>query len=149
MISNPDNPIRLIICVAEDKDHPELGVGPAKDAVKAWLKKFDISFRESDFYLFATLLPKQVEELSQLKEVWQIWKDDQTQAHLLTSVETVKATACWRTFDARGKGITWAVLDSGIQYGHPHFKQFDNIDTSLSKNFSPSANDEDVYGHGT
>jgi subtilisin family serine protease len=149
MQANPGKPIHVIICTAQDHQHPALGVGPSKDAVKAFLDGLGVPSRASDFYVFASLLPDQIQQLAQQKYVWQIWKDDQTQAHLLTSVETIKANACWRTFDAKGKGITWAVLDSGIRYDHPHFKQFGNIDTALSKNFSPSANDEDVYGHGT
>jgi subtilisin family serine protease len=149
MLASPDKPIRLIICLGEDKEHPELGVTRAKEIVKNWLEKRAIAARESDFYVFAALLPDQINQLAELSEVRQIWKDDQTQAHLLTSAETVKATACWRTFDARGKGITWAILDSGIQYQHPHFKQYDNIDRSLCKNFSSSRTEEDVYGHGT
>jgi subtilisin family serine protease len=149
MLANPDKPIPVIICAAEDPRHPELGVTTAKEILKAWLKKLPVDAKESDFYLFATLSPDQISQLSELKEVRQIWKDDQTEAHLLSSAETVKATACWRTFDARGKGITWAVLDTGIQYDHPHFKQFDTIDQALCKNFSASINAQDVYGHGT
>jgi serine protease AprX len=149
MLANPGKPIRVIICAAEDTEHSERGVGPSKDAIKAFLDGIGVSSRASDFYVFAALLPDQIEQLAQLKNVWQIWKDDQTQAHILTTVDTIKANACWRTFDAKGKGITWAVLDSGIQYGHPHFKEFNNIEIALSKNFSPSVSDEDLYGHGT
>lgn len=146
---NPDQPVPLIICAAEDTQHPELGVKPAKNAIEEWLSKAGVKSTQSDFYVFATLPPDQIDNLAELKSVWQIWIDHQTSAHLLTSVETIKATACWRTFDAKGKGITWAVLDSGIQYDHPQFKQFDNIDRALEKNFSPSTNNQDVYGHGT
>src|SRR5262249_1166288 len=82
-------------------------------------------------------------------EVWQIWKDDTCEAHLIASVDTVKASACWRTFDAQGKGIVWAVLDTGIKSSHPHFKTYNNIDQSLSQNFSMSPDAEDHAGHGT
>ena len=34
---------------------------------------------------------------------------------------TIKADAALRSFDAAGDGIVWAVLDSGIERGHPHF----------------------------
>ncbi len=146
---NPGMPLCVIICVAEDKKHPELGLGPAKETVTAYLSNQNIPSKASDFYVFAKLTESQILQLAELKEVWQIWKDDQTKGHLLTSVETVKATACWRTFDARGKGITWAVLDSGILCDHPHFAQFDNINLSLSKNFSTSPTDQDNFGHGT
>ena len=37
------------------------------------------------------------------------------------SAPTVKADAAWRSYDARGRGIVWAVIDSGIDACHPHF----------------------------
>ncbi len=146
---NPDAPIPVIVCVAEDKQHPEVGLGPAQDRITAYITFLGADSRRSDFYVFACLTADQITPLAQLKEVWQIWRDDTTQAHLLTSAETLKATACWRTFEARGKGITWAVLDSGIQYDHPHFRQFDTINRTLSKNFSSSRTDQDIFNHGT
>lgn len=142
--------IDVIISLVEPREHPELGVGPAKTAVKEALARTpETRVRESDFYIFASLRAAEIERLSQMKEVYQIWKDDRCQSHLLSSTETVKAAASWRTFDAKGKGITWAVLDTGIRYDHPHFKTFDNIDRQLSKNLSSSPDEEDVNGHGT
>ena len=64
-------------------------------------------------------------------------------------METIKASACWRMFQARGNGIVWAVLDSGIKSDHPHFQQFQTVDATLSKNFSSSTVLDDCYGHGT
>ena len=139
--------VDVIISLVEPPDHPELGVAPAKEAVKKALSPTPV--RESDFYIFASLRASEIEQLSQMKEVYQIWKDDRCRSHLLSSTETVKAAASWRTFDAQGKGITWAVLDTGIRYEHPHFKTYDNIDRQLSTNLSSSPDEEDVNGHGT
>jgi subtilisin family serine protease len=75
--------------------------------------------------------------------------DETTYAHLLTSTDTVKATSCWRTFDARGKGITWAVMDTGINADHPHFAESNTVNKTLSRNFSSSATLDDLAGHGT
>jgi len=142
--------VPVIISPAEDKQNPDCGVTTAKKALTQFLgKDSDANVRESDFYVFAKLRPKQIEDLATRPEVWQIWLDHETKAHLLNSVETIKASACWRTFEARGDGITWAVLDSGIKSDHPHFQQFQTIDTTLSKNFSGSTSLEDKYGHGT
>ncbi len=146
---NPGSSIPVIVCVATDENHPEVGVSTSKQAIIDFLASLGVVYQSSDFYVFATLTASQIDQLAEQKAVWQIWMDDTTRAHLLTSAETLKATACWRTFDARGKGITWAVLDSGIQYGHPHFCQFDTINRALSKNFSSSITAEDVFGHGT
>jgi len=68
---------------------------------------------------------------------------------LLSSADTVKATSCWRTFDARGKGITWAVMDTGINADHPHFATTNTVDKNLSRNFSSSDSMDDREGHGT
>ena len=48
-----------------------------------------------------------------------IWPNNAVSGHLLTSAETVRASPGWRTFEARGDGICWAVLDSGINVDHP------------------------------
>ena len=142
--------VPVIICPAESRDEPQKGIGPNKAAIKALLEKDkDARVRDSDCYVFASLLPDQIDALVDNRAVWNVWLDHQTRAHLLSSAETVKASACWRTFDARGSGVTWAVLDSGIKSTHPHFRQFDTVDLSLSANFSTSVSLDDVYGHGT
>ncbi|PWU11621.1 MAG: peptidase S8/S53 subtilisin kexin sedolisin [Terriglobia bacterium] len=147
----PGATINVIINLVESREKPEEGVGPAKAAIKKWIAALDYptNVRESDFYLFASLRPEDIQALSTSPDVYQIWLDEQCQAHLLQSCDTIKASACWRTFDARGKGITWAVMDTGIRYDHPHFQLYDNIDKQLSKNFSASPTEEDRFGHGT
>jgi serine protease AprX len=143
-------PIPVIITLNESKDHPELGMTGSRDRVRQILQSRGIAFRESDFYIFADLLPADIEVLAlEPAAVYQIWKDETCRTHLLSSADTIKASACWRTFDARGKGTTWAVLDTGIRSDHPHFRQFANLDLQLSKNFSNSPSLEDGNGHGT
>lgn len=144
--------IPVIISPVETADHPELGLAPAKARIREVLQGvgYDARLRESDFYLFAELMPADIQRLAEMRDsVYQIWSDETCYAHLLSSTETVKATACWRTFDARGKGITWAVLDTGIRCDHPHFTQYQTIDRQLSRNFSSSPVEEDRNGHGT
>ena len=143
-------PITVIISLRDSKERPELGVGPAKEKIKAFLAAHNVAFTESDFYIFAALLPDQIEELAKLTAwVYQIWKDEVIYGHLLHSTETVKAAASWRTFDARGRGITWAVMDTGIHAEHPHFATLGTVDASLSRNFSVSNTLDDLNGHGT
>jgi serine protease AprX len=143
-------PIPVIVSLRESKTNPERGVEASKEALKAFLRGLGYEVTESEFYLFARLLPQHIELLAEKKEfVYQIWKDDTCVAHLLSSVETIKASASWRTFEARGKGITWAVLDTGVHADHPHFTQFQTIDLSLSKDFSNMNSLDDRNGHGT
>jgi subtilisin family serine protease len=142
--------VPVIICPAESKTQPELGIGPNKAVIQQLLSNDSAAdVRDSDFYVFARLLPDQIETLAGNPAVWQIWLDHRTEAHLLASVETIKASACWRTFEARGNGITWAVLDSGINSDHPHFQHLQTVDSTLSKNYSGSPDLVDRYGHGT
>ncbi len=53
--------------------------------------------------------------------VYRIWEDQEVNTTITQSVSTVKVDAAQRAFRAFGKGIVWAVLDSGIQGDHPHF----------------------------
>jgi serine protease AprX len=141
-------PIAVIITMRESKAEPARGVSASKQYVREFLEQRSYTVRESDFFLFARLLPADIDALSDKKDwVYQIWTDETCYAHVLASVDTVKASACWRTFNARGKGIVWAVLDTGVKADHPHFDN--NIDPALSKNFSNSKTLDDCNGHGT
>jgi subtilisin family serine protease len=144
------DPIPVIVCLRESSEAPQQGIAHSKEKVKEFLKGRGVEARESDFYIFAALQPEDIEALAKLKDVVdKIWRDDTCHAHLLDSAETVKATACWRTFGCRGGGITWAVLDTGVKSDHPHFLTYNTVDKDLSKNFSNSSTLEDVDGHGT
>lgn len=53
--------------------------------------------------------------------IFRVWPDYTLEPQIDRSAQTVKADAAWRSYDARGKGIVWAVVDSGIDADHPHF----------------------------
>jgi serine protease AprX len=146
----PPKRIPIIVCLKESADHPESGVQSSKEEVKKFLRDKGEPLSDSDFYVFASLFPDDIKKLAELTDsVFQIWLDETTYGHLLTSTDTVKATSCWRTFDARGDGITWAVLDTGINADHPHFAASNTVNKTLSRNFSSSATLDDQDGHGT
>jgi len=141
-------PIPVIITLRQSKTDPSRGVAVSKQRVREFLEQRHYTVQESDFYVFASLLPADIDALAEKKDwVHQIWKDEKCYAHLLSSVDTVKASACWRTFEARGKGIVWAVLDTGVKADHPHFDN--TVDLTLSKNVSNSPTLDDNNGHGT
>jgi len=60
-----------------------------------------------------------------------------------------------RSFTAYGEGITWAIIDSGIQADHPHFRLNQNVDTTSSYHADftvaggPGNPFSDPFGHGT
>jgi serine protease AprX len=55
------------------------------------------------------------------RTIYKLWPDFPVQARITHSIATIKADAALRSFDATGDGITWAVIDSGVQAAHPHF----------------------------
>jgi serine protease AprX len=55
------------------------------------------------------------------RAIYRLWPDFQIKAQINHSVATVKADAALLSYSASGKGIVWAVLDSGIDATHPHF----------------------------
>lgn len=56
-----------------------------------------------------------------VRSIYRVWPDFIVKPLLDSSVATVKADAAYKSFSASGRGITWAVVDSGIDAQHPHF----------------------------
>ncbi|MGE5826857.1 MAG: S8 family peptidase [Micromonosporaceae bacterium] len=88
--------------------------------------------------------------------IHRIWPNFEIRALIHRSVVTTKCEAAHRAFNAEGKDITWAVLDSGIDASHPHFAHHGNLDLPdgvVHRSFLPGATDEqatvDDAGHGT
>src|SRR2546423_4350636 len=108
-------------------------------------------------YLFARLTGPVIRELVRLdgtqpsRAIYRIWPDFEVSAFINKSVATIKADAARTSFGATGDGIIWAVLDTGISSGHPHFKGFKNLDTGLDKDFTEENTGPlvDKNGHGT
>src|SRR5262245_7354541 len=62
--------------------------------------------------------------------IYKLWPDFRVKLLIDRSVATVKADAAFRSYAATGAGITWAVIDSGIDGEHPHFGSKDAPRTS-------------------
>ncbi len=90
-----------------------------------------------------------------LRAIRRVWNSMALKRLTIESIRTVKADAAHSSFMALGEDIVWAVLDSGIDASHPHFKTYDNILNSaplLPRNFSPTSTADpltDPDGHGT
>lgn len=106
-------------------------------------------------YVFATLSPQLIRALvlADRKEqpaIYKIWPDFDVSSQMIKSVRTIKADAARTSFSALGEDITWAVLDSGVDFKHPHFQLHKNIGKDFHKNFTGSGSaEEDDFGHGT
>jgi subtilisin family serine protease len=57
--------------------------------------------------------------------IFRVWPDYTLEPQIDRSAPTVKVDAAWRSYDARGSGIVWAVIDSGIDACHPHFAKLE------------------------
>lgn len=53
--------------------------------------------------------------------IYRIWPDFKVKPLIYLSVPTVKADAAFRSYDASGADIVWAVIDSGVDATHRHF----------------------------
>jgi serine protease AprX len=120
----------------------------------------------SDHYIFARLSAAAIFRLLELDQaeetasIYRIWPDFKLEAHINRTRSTVKADAAGISFGAGGQNIVWAVADSGIDQGHPHFTehhnlklpnggaQFTHIDFTVD---DPDEGDAltDTNGHGT
>lgn len=94
-------------------------------------------------------------EVARFRTIFRIWPDFEVQSCIHRSISTVKADAAHRSFSALGEGITWAVMDTGIDGLHPHFDLHANIDVAspFHADFTgPSSKPaplQDDFGHGT
>jgi serine protease AprX len=92
------------------------------------------------------------------RAIYRVWPDFPVHPLIDVSCATVKADAARRSYDAGGRGITWAVLDSGIDERHLHFHRHDTLGgevAELHRDFTkpgePTRGEAlvDRLGHGT
>jgi serine protease AprX len=81
--------------------------------------------------------------------IYRIWPNFEISALITRSIITTKCQAVHRSFNATGRGVVWAVVDSGIQGDHPHFAVHKNLDALPHKSFVDDAPLQDDAGHGT
>jgi pimeloyl-ACP methyl ester carboxylesterase len=85
--------------------------------------------------------------------VYAVWRSSRKTKHTWRSMRPIKADAALTSFGANGQGITWAVLDTGIQANHPHFEGVIKEVWDCTRRGAPTlipliaAKDKD--GHGT
>jgi subtilisin family serine protease len=143
------------------------GTDCAREIVLDFLSSLqaDIKPRHAAGYVFATLTTPQILAAAAFQRsgpkavspaecaIHRIWSDHVVQAFLHRSFATVKADAAHAAFAAHGSGITWAVLDTGIDAAHPHFREHANLALEpplAHMDFTgTSAALDDPAGHGT
>lgn len=60
-------------------------------------------------------------------KIERVWRNASKRALLHQSTHTIQARPANLGYGARGRDIAWAVLDTGIAAGHPHFKEYRNV----------------------
>jgi subtilisin family serine protease len=124
----------------------------------------------SDQYVFARLPGRAIRAMVRLdaesvggassapnRVIFRIWPDFEIRALLTRSVSTVKADAALTSFAAGGSRVVWAVLDSGVQGDHPHFRKHNTLELEAPlrhRDFTvgPDGVESplvDEFGHGT
>ncbi|MFI1722620.1 S8 family serine peptidase [Streptomyces sp. NPDC020489] len=78
------------------------------------------------------------------RSVAHVWLDARVRASLAESVPQIGAPTMWRS-GYTGKGVTVAVLDTGVDQTHPDLKGVE----IAQKNFSEAPDTKDRFGHGT
>lgn len=81
--------------------------------------------------------------------VWQSSRKSKFTDH--RSMRAIKADAALTSFSADGRGITWAVLDTGVRMDHPHFAGVIDSVWDCTRRGAPVAlrTDRDTDGHGS
>jgi subtilisin family serine protease len=124
----------------------------------------------ADCFVSCVLSPSEIQKLlaadrngHAARTVFRVWPDYTLYPHLDRSTSTIKSDAAFRSYAANGEGVTWAVVDSGIDQQHPHFaagtltgpvaalhQDFTHLlDAISSPTAKPDAPLADPAGHGT
>ena len=103
------------------------------------------------------IMEDQKDTASKRRAIYRVWPDFRMKPLIDRSVSTIKADAARRSYDASGADIVWVVIDSGIDWLHPHFDAYANLKGDVAELHRDFTKDEptkegalvDVLGHGT
>jgi serine protease AprX len=163
-----ETPIPVVIDVNLDfPDGREAATQRARDlldqaiaAVGTGDARQGVADRQGGQYLLGNLQPEVIREVARTNlgigtmahPIYRIWPDFEVHTLLDRSVSTVKADALHAAFAGYGKGICWAVLDTGVNASHVHFKEYNNVADSQvpHQDFTGQGGETtDANGHGT
>lgn len=107
-------------------------------------------------YVAAQLTPREITALASKHAeigIHTIWKSSAKRKLETRSARIIQVDAARQSYEARGSNITWAVLDTGVNTKHPHFRTHNTIlDVwDCTKQGAPKrlTSDKDIEGHGT
>jgi hypothetical protein len=132
----------------------------ARDSLLAHLrgvlgKEFEAARVESmKRYVSARLTRREVEELQSQHadlRIEHLWRNARKRALVYRSAQTLQVAPAHDSYRAGGRGIHWAVLDTGVAAAHPHFARGHTIEAAwnCTVHGAPAAGAADGDGHGT
>jgi subtilisin family serine protease len=131
------------------------GAGPVPRRVASQYLVGELSMDQVECLVAADAVPVEWPERS----IFRVWPDFPIRPHIDATQHTIQADAARKTFTAFGKGIVWAVIDTGIAGDHPHFAAYQTLShasvADLHRDFTgaavPTADGAlvDTDGHGT
>jgi subtilisin family serine protease len=116
-----------------EPDAPEPELGAIRQSVTTHVRRLtrasdeELNLEELQHFVAVKLSRTEVERLASHPElrgvkVRRVWRNAQKRALLDVSVHTVQAFPAHAGYRANGRGIEWAILDTGINAAHPHFR---------------------------
>ena len=145
-----------------DRDKAGAGVEKVAQELAAGIRKLtgrsdeQLRLQIMRRYLAADLTRRETETLAsrfamQGLMVKRIWRNEAKRALLESSINTIHAGAAHVGYRAHGRGIAWAVLDSGINAEHQHFATHQNIAAQVdcTGRGVTEGKAPDRHGHGT
>ncbi len=114
----------------------------------------DAELDRLDRYVAAKLTRFELEELARRRadlRFERIWRNAHKRALTWESGQRVQAIPAHGTYSATGRGVDWAVLDTGITASHPHFARHANVAKAwnCTNRGEPKSGAVDGDGHGT
>ena len=82
-------------------------------------------------YVAAHLTPTEIQALAMDHanlNIYAMWRSSVKKKLIHRSHRAIGADAARSSFNSSGRGITWAVLDTGCRFDHPHFQRRTNSD---------------------
>ena len=170
------HPVLIELQEESVNDKPPTPLAKVKEQVVAWIKQNsgsadakELEIEELKQYVSANLTRFEIERIADelhLQAIYRIFHNSRKRALLRDSAAAVHAPTAHAGYNARGQGIVWAVLDSGIDPDHPHFanrdpkkkgnvfKVYDCLEAGPVRERDPKKKDSlkfgiDRHGHGT
>ena len=108
-------------------------------------------------FVAARLLPGELCEVAHRHRnlrIYAVWKSTIKRKLIHRSARVIQADAAQASYAAFGRGIRWAVLDTGVRRSHPHFQTHETIAAvwDCTRHGPPELMDpkyDDPDGHGT